>query len=79
VDKGTLYLFGLYSRICGYVSYGKSRYAEKSKERTFPLRLEIPQKRRDFALFPQLRRRRLGKQAKNKIADLERFDYSAVV
>jgi hypothetical protein len=30
---------------------------EKSKERTFPLRLEIPQKRRDFALFPQLRRR----------------------
>jgi len=56
------------------VSYGKSRYVEKSKERTFPLRLEIPQKRRDSALFPQLRRRRLGWQAKTKIADLERFD-----
>jgi hypothetical protein len=27
------------------VSNGKSRSVEKSKERTFPLRLEIPQKR----------------------------------
>jgi hypothetical protein len=27
------------------VSYGKSRCVEKSKERTFPLRLKIPQKR----------------------------------
>jgi hypothetical protein len=27
------------------VSYGKSRCVEKSKKRTFPLRLEIPQKR----------------------------------
>jgi hypothetical protein len=36
--------------------------------------LEIPQKRRDFALFPQLRRRRFGGSSKNKIADLERFD-----
>ena len=25
------------------MSYGKSRSVEKSKERTFPLRLEIPQ------------------------------------
>jgi hypothetical protein len=38
---------------------------EKSKERTFPLRLEIPQKQRDFTLFPQLGRR-LGGQAKQK-------------
>jgi hypothetical protein len=28
------------------VSYGKSRCVEKSKERTFPLRLEILQERR---------------------------------
>jgi len=60
------------------MSYGKSRSVEKSKERTFPLRLEIPQKGRDFTLFPQLLRRRLAGQAKqkpkNKIADLERFD-----
>jgi hypothetical protein len=47
---------------------------EKSKERTFPLRLEIPQEQRDFALFPQLRRRFGWVQPKNKIADLERFD-----
>jgi hypothetical protein len=32
--------------------------------------LEIPQKRRDFALFPQLRRRFGGVQPKTKIADL---------
>jgi hypothetical protein len=41
---GLSLFFRLYSTICGYVSYGKSRFAEKSKERTFPLRLEIPQK-----------------------------------
>jgi hypothetical protein len=32
----------------GYEGRGKSRSAEKSKGRTFPLRLEIPQRQRDF-------------------------------
>jgi hypothetical protein len=31
---------------------GKSRCVEKSNRGTFPLRLEIPQQQRDFALFP---------------------------
>ena len=35
---------------------GKSRCVEKSNSWTFPLRLEIPQLRRDFALFPPPRR-----------------------
>jgi hypothetical protein len=43
----------------------KAAGVEKSKERTFPLRLEIPQEQRDFALFPQLRRR-FGGQANQK-------------
>jgi hypothetical protein len=30
---------------------GKRRYVEKSKGGTFPLRLEIPQPRRDFHFF----------------------------
>jgi hypothetical protein len=65
--------YRLYSRICGYVSYGKSRCVEKSKERTFPLRLEIPEST-GFRTFPTAPAAvRLG-PAKNKIADLERFD-----
>jgi hypothetical protein len=34
------------------VSYGKSRVVEKSKEQTFPPRLEIPQKAAGFRAFP---------------------------
>ncbi len=39
---------GLYSRICGQDGRGKSRSVEKSKGGTFPLRLEILEKRPDF-------------------------------
>src|SRR5262249_18902595 len=48
----------LCSSICGQKGRGKSRYVEKSNNGTFPLRLEIPQERRDFTLFspPPLRR-----------------------
>jgi len=34
--------------ICGYKGRGKSRSVEKSKDRTFPLHLKIPQPPRDF-------------------------------
>ena len=49
-STGGLYC-GLYSSICGKKGRGKSRCVEKSKGGTFPLRLEIPQKRR-ISTFP---------------------------
>jgi len=60
------------------VSYGKSRYVEKSKKRTFPLRLEIPPSGGVSHFSHSSGGGSVGQQ-KNKIADLERFDYSAVV
>jgi hypothetical protein len=41
---------GLYSRICGENGGGRCRSVKKSKSGTFPLRLEIPQGRRDSHL-----------------------------
>jgi hypothetical protein len=58
------------------VSYGKSRCVEKSKGRTFPLRLEIPGSTgfRTFPTAPATVRWTSKTKTRKKIADLERFD-----
>ena len=42
------YFFGSVAESVGKTGRGKRRYVEKSRTGTFPLRLEIPQERRDF-------------------------------
>jgi hypothetical protein len=43
--------FGVFAALCTIGEYkgrGKSRFVEKSKSRTFPQHLKIPQPKRDF-------------------------------
>jgi hypothetical protein len=50
-ENARIKVIWLYSSICGSKGRGKTRFVEKSKSGTFPLRSEIPQGRRDSQFF----------------------------